>query len=47
MTATEELMASILIVEDDPKQLKLYGKALRGYSLTCVSTGTNALESIA
>lgn len=47
MTAIEEIMASILIVEDDPKQLKLYGKALRGYSLTCVSTGTAALKAIA
>lgn len=47
MTAIEEAMASILIVEDDPKQLKLYGKALRGYSLTCVSTGSAALAAIA
>lgn len=47
MTVTAESMASILIVEDDPKQLKLYGKALRGYSLTCVSTGSAALKAIA
>lgn len=47
MTATDETMASILIVEDDPKQLKLYGKALRGYSLTCVSTGSAAIAAIA
>lgn len=47
MIAIEETMASILIVEDDPKQLKLYGKALRGYSLTCVSTGSAALAVIA
>ena len=40
-------MASILIVEDDPKQLRLYGKALRGYRLTCVSTGSSALAAIA
>jgi DNA-binding NtrC family response regulator len=40
-------MASILIVEDDPKQLKLYGKALRGYRLTCVSTGSAALNALA
>ena len=39
-------MAAILIVEDDPKQLKLYGKALRGYRLTCVSTGSAALAAI-
>ena len=47
MTATEERMATILIVEDDPKQLKLYGKALRGYRLTCVSSGSAALNAIA
>ena len=29
-------MASILIIEDDPTQLKLYAKALRSYRLTCV-----------
>lgn len=46
MTATENKMASILIVEDDPKQLKLYGKALRGHRLTCVSTGAAALSAI-
>ena len=40
-------MASILIVEDDPKQLRLYSKALRGYRLTCVSSGTAALASLA
>jgi len=44
--AIEETMASILIVEDDPKQLKLYGKALRGYRLTCVSTGSAALAAM-
>src|SRR5262245_22927768 len=47
MTVSDQTMASILIVEDDPKQLKLYGKALRGYSLTCVSTGSAALKAIA
>src|SRR5882672_2165416 len=47
MFEIEETMASILIVEDDPKQLKLYGKALRGYRLTCVSTGSAALAAIA
>lgn len=40
-------MASILIVEDDPKQLKLYGKALRGCRLTCVASGSAALQSLA
>src|SRR5260370_5455894 len=47
MIANEEAMASILIVEDDPKQLKLYGKALRGYRLTCVGTGSAALAALA
>jgi DNA-binding NtrC family response regulator len=41
------MIASILIVEDDPKQLKLYAKALRGYRLTCVSSGTAALAALA
>src|SRR5262245_26445931 len=43
----EPAMASILIVEDDPKQLRLYSKALRGYRLTCVATGSAALKSLA
>ena len=47
MTASVEKMASILIVEDDPKHLKLYGRALRGYRLTCVSTGSAALQAVA
>jgi CheY-like chemotaxis protein len=45
--AEERAMASILIVEDDPKQLRLYSKALRGYRLTCVSTGNAALKFMA
>ncbi|MCB1098559.1 MAG: response regulator [Verrucomicrobiae bacterium] len=36
--------ATILIIEDDPEQLRTYAKALRGYRLTCVSTATAALE---
>jgi CheY-like chemotaxis protein len=43
----ESAMASILVVEDDPKQLRLYAKALRGYRLTCVSSGSAALASLA
>ena len=39
-------MADILIVEDDPAQLRLYAKALRGYRLTCAASGTTALEQI-
>lgn len=39
-------MADILIVEDEPQQLRLYSKALRGYRLTCVATGTAALAEL-
>ncbi len=39
--------AAILIVEDEPAQLRLYTQALAGYRLTCVSTATAALELIA
>jgi CheY-like chemotaxis protein len=47
MIDSRQPMASILIVEDDPKQLKIYGQALRGYRLTSVSTGSEALEVLA
>jgi len=47
LTEPQDAMASILIVEDDPRQLKLYGKSLRGYRLTCVSSGTAALKTLA
>jgi len=43
----DKTTASILIVEDDPRQLRLYSKALRGYRLTCVATGSAALKSLA
>lgn len=38
--------ASILIVEDDPQQIRLYSRALRGYRLTCVASGTAALAAL-
>jgi DNA-binding NtrC family response regulator len=38
--------ASILVVEDDPQQLKLYSQALTGYRLTCVTNGTAALAQL-
>ena len=38
--------ASILIVEDDPTQLRLYARALRGHRLTCVANGSAALRAI-
>lgn len=45
-TMSPAAAATILIVEDDPKQLRLYSKALRGYRLTCVSNATAALKSL-
>src|SRR2546426_504994 len=47
MVEMEKSIASILVVEDEPKQLKLYVKALRAYRLTCVSTGSGALQALA
>lgn len=38
--------ASILVVEDDPRQLWLYSRALRDYRLTCVRSGTEALAAL-
>jgi CheY-like chemotaxis protein len=38
--------ASILIVEDDPQQLRLYTKALRGYRVTAVNTASAALREL-
>jgi DNA-binding NtrC family response regulator len=39
--------ASLLIIEDEPEQLRLYTQALAGYRLTCVSTASAALALIA
>ena len=39
--------ASLLIIEDEPEQLRLYTQALAGYRLTCVSTASVALELLA
>lgn len=39
----DTITASILIIEDDPQQLKLYSQALTGYRLTCVTNATAAL----
>jgi CheY-like chemotaxis protein len=38
---------SILIVEDDLRQIQRYAKVLKRYRLTCVGTGTAALEALA
>ena len=45
-TMSDRVLANILIVEDDPAQIRLYSKALRGYRLTCVTNGTAALEQL-
>ncbi len=42
----EPIIAEILVIEDDPAQIRLYAKALRGYRLTCVASGTAALEQL-
>lgn len=39
--------ASILVVEDDPQQIRLYTQILAGYRLTCVNSASAALASIA
>ena len=38
--------ASILVVEDDPQQVRLYAQALAGYRLTFVTNGAAALAAI-
>ncbi|MEK7676281.1 MAG: response regulator [Verrucomicrobiota bacterium] len=38
--------ASILIIEDEPQQIRIYSKALRGYRLTCVTNGIAALRAL-
>lgn len=43
---SDPAVADILIIEDDPTQIRLYSKALRGYRLTCVATATAALAAI-
>jgi DNA-binding NtrC family response regulator len=42
----ERALASILIVEDDPRQVWFYSRVLRGYRLTCVPDATTALAEI-
>ena len=44
---TDSVTASILIVEDEPEQLRLYTQALAGYRLTCVNTASAAIQLLA
>jgi DNA-binding NtrC family response regulator len=47
MSLAERSIADILVIEDDPVQLRLYSKALSSYRLTCVSQASPALERLA
>src|SRR6266404_5703600 len=44
---TDSASASILIVEDEPEQLRLYTQALAGYRLICVSAASTAVQLVA
>ncbi len=44
---SEHPLASVLIVEDDPQQIRLYTRALSEYTLTCVANGSAALKQLA
>ncbi|PWU20849.1 MAG: response regulator receiver protein [Verrucomicrobia bacterium] len=44
MNANDRSAATILVVEDDPNQFRLYGKVLKGYRLTCVVNASAALK---
>ncbi|HVY70763.1 MAG TPA: response regulator [Verrucomicrobiae bacterium] len=46
MDSSSSAKGDILIVEDDPRQIRLYSKTLRGYQLTCVTKASAALEEI-
>lgn len=41
-----QFAASILIIEDDPKQVRLYAQVLKRYRLTCVTSGTAAIQAL-
>lgn len=44
---SEAAKGTILIVEDDPRQIRLYAQVLERYRLVCVSTGSAALVALA
>lgn len=46
LPAMPKANASILIVEDDPSQVRTYARALRGHRLTCVANGSAALAAL-
>jgi DNA-binding NtrC family response regulator len=43
---TARIAASILVVEDDPQQIRVYARALPDCRLTCVANGTAALKAL-
>jgi DNA-binding NtrC family response regulator len=46
MSVSGPATATILVVEDDPNQFRLYGKVLKGYRLTCVVNATAAIKAL-
>ncbi|HEY9175414.1 MAG TPA: response regulator [Verrucomicrobiae bacterium] len=46
MAENNHFAGSILIVEDEPTQIRLYAQVLNRYRLTCVSTGSAALAAL-
>src|SRR5215471_1609063 len=46
MSRTPAATATILVVEDDPNQFRLYGKVLKGYRLTCVVNASAAVKAL-
>ena len=46
MPSPSSLTATILIVEDDPEQLRLYARALRGFRLVCTGSARAALGAL-
>ncbi len=45
-TVSAPAIATILVVEDDPNQFRLYAKVLKGYRLTCVVNASAALKAL-
>ncbi|HRZ37754.1 MAG TPA: response regulator [Candidatus Paceibacterota bacterium] len=43
----ERSKGTILVVEDDPRQIRLYAQVLERYRLVCVSTGSAAVAALA
>jgi DNA-binding NtrC family response regulator len=46
MTMKTPACATILVIEDDPNQFRLYAKVLKGYRLTCVVNASAAFKAL-